>query len=139
MQEARAYLAKAKLPGGLLTRRGDAAGRAPADNAIFKATAEELDRAMQADTAANQKEPLQFPRGNGVRMVSTGHSWVAPGLRTLPQIVAAAGLDGHHIRSHTSGGGTGSANSICAKSSASTTSRRPGPCCCRPSPPGSGM
>ncbi len=115
MQEAQAYLAKAKLSPGVLSRLRGGRDQAPEDNAIFKATAEELDRAMQADTAANLKEPLQFPRGNGLRILSTGHSWVAPGLKTLPKITAAAGLDGHHVRSHTSGGAKGSANSIWRK------------------------
>jgi hypothetical protein len=42
----------------------------------------------------------------------TGHSFVAPAVRTLPLIAAAAHLDGHHQRAHTSGGSTGSANAI---------------------------
>jgi hypothetical protein len=42
----------------------------------------------------------------------TGHSFVAPAVRTLPALAAAAGFDGHHQRAHTSGGSTGSANSI---------------------------
>ena len=81
-------------------------------NQFFKATAEEMDRAMRADSATTQKEPLQFSKGNGVRLLMTGHSWVAPGRRTLLEIAAAAGFDGHHQRAHLSGGGTGSANSI---------------------------
>ncbi len=112
MQEARAYLLK------INTASDDSATkriRPIFETEIFKATAEELDRAMQADNASKQKEALQFPKGNGLRIISTGHSWVAPALRTLPQIAVAAGLHGQHIRSHTSGGGTGSANSIWRK------------------------
>jgi hypothetical protein len=82
---------------------------------IFKATAEQLDAAMQAETAANKSQPLSFEKGNGIRMVSTGHSWVGPAMRTLPEIAQAAGYDGHQLRFHTSGGGTGSANSIWRK------------------------
>ncbi|MDB6139681.1 MAG: signal peptide protein [Verrucomicrobiaceae bacterium] len=78
----------------------------------FLATAEEMDRAMHADSAAKQSEPLQFPKGNGLRILMTGHSFVAPAVRTLPMIAAAAGFDGHHQRSHNSGGSTGSATSI---------------------------
>ena len=89
-----------------------ARGQAYPANPIFQATAEEMDRAMQAGTAATGTEPLQFPKGNGVRLLMTGHSWVAPAVRTLPLLAAAAGFDGHHQRAHTSGGGTGSANSI---------------------------
>jgi hypothetical protein len=66
--------------------------------------------------AAQQKgEPLSFPRGNGLRIVMTGHSWVGPARRSLPKIAAGAGLDGHRQRAHTGGGGTGSANSIWLK------------------------
>lgn len=78
----------------------------------FKATAAEMDRAMQADNADNSKGPLSYPKGNGLRILMTGHSWVAPGRITLPLIAAAAGYDGHHQRSHTSGGASGSANAI---------------------------
>ena len=78
---------------------------------FFQPTAADLDRAMHPETAA-RKEPLSFPKGNGVRLLMTGHSWVAPGHRTLSAIAAAAGFDGHHQRAHLSGGSTGSANSI---------------------------
>src|SRR6185295_2417571 len=47
-----------------------------------------------------------------LRVLMTGHSLVAPARVTLPEIARAAGLDGHHQRAHTSGGSTGSANSI---------------------------
>jgi hypothetical protein len=71
-----------------------------------------MDRAMHADSTLAQKEPLQFPKGNGVRMLMTGHSFVAPATRTLPALAAAAGFAGHRQRFHTSGGSTGSANAI---------------------------
>jgi len=61
------------------------------------------------------KGALSYPKGKGLRILSTGHSWVAPALKTLPSIAKAAGLDGHRQRSHISGGGTGSANSIWLK------------------------
>ena len=69
-------------------------------------------RARQQGQKPAAKGPLSFPKGNGLRIVSTGHSWVGPALRTLPSIARAAGLDGHRQRAHTSGGGSGSANSI---------------------------
>ena len=81
-------------------------------NEIFKPNAEEFEREFHATTQAAQKDPLQFPKGNGVRLLMTGHSWVQPAVRTLPAIAAAGGFDGHHQRAHTSGGSTGSANSI---------------------------
>src|SRR5207244_3300046 len=60
------------------------------------------------------KEPLSYPKGNGLRILMTGHSWVAPGRVSLPKIAEAAGLTGHHQRSHTSGGFSGSALAIWA-------------------------
>ncbi len=89
-----------------------AAEKAPKPtNPAFIATAAELDKAMQASNAAKQGD-LQYPKGNGLRLLMSGHSYVAPAVRTLPMITAAAGLDGHHQRSHNSGGSTGSASSI---------------------------
>lgn len=79
---------------------------------FFKPTVEELERAMGGGSSTGQKEGLQFPKGNGVRLLMTGHSWVEPGRKTLPAMAAAAGYTGHHQRAHISGGGTGSANSI---------------------------
>ena len=57
---------------------------------------------------------LSYPQGNGLRIVVTGHSWVAPALDTIGPIAAAAGYTGHHLLSHISGGDTGSARSIWA-------------------------
>src|SRR5262249_35558472 len=84
---------------------------APA-NTFFKPSEVELEKALHGDPGAANKAPLQFPKGNGVRLLMTGHSWVAPAVKTLPGIAAAGGFDGHHQRSHNSGGMTGSANSI---------------------------
>jgi hypothetical protein len=119
MQEARAYLrgmrngAGAKVGAATRPSTSPAAGDAAVMNSdAFKLTAAELDRLMQADTAKGSKEPLSFPKGNGLRILMTGHSWVAPARISLPKIAAAAGLDGHHQRTHTSGGMSGSAQSI---------------------------
>lgn len=113
MEEALTY----QRQNGLTIPGGQFAGAANKvfSSDVFQATAEELDQAMKAGNAANAREPLEFPKGNGLRIVSTGHSWVGPALRTLPEIARGAGLDGQHIRSHTGGGGTGSANSIWKK------------------------
>jgi len=72
-------------------------------------------RKARAATPTAATGPLSYPKGNGLRIVSTGHSWVAPAIKTLPAIAKAAGLDGHHQRSHLSGGATGAANSIWLK------------------------
>ncbi|MFV0446308.1 MAG: hypothetical protein ACK5Q5_22265 [Planctomycetaceae bacterium] len=82
---------------------------------IFVPTAEQLSAAMQAESPNTPKSPLQVPKGHGLRILSTGHSWVAPAVKTLPFIARAAGYTDQQIRSHTSGGGTGSANSIWRK------------------------
>lgn len=58
--------------------------------------------------------PLSYPKGNGLRILSTGHSWVAPALGTLNPIATAAGYTGHHLLSHTAGSEKGSARSIWA-------------------------
>ncbi|MHC4088109.1 MAG: hypothetical protein ACYSWZ_08935 [Planctomycetota bacterium] len=61
---------------------------------------------------AIKEGPLSYSKGSGIRMVSTGHSWVDPALRTLPRIAKAAGLYGHRQRKHIRGGGKGKANAI---------------------------
>src|SRR5690349_17006529 len=70
-------------------------------NPVFKKVAGEMDAAMQADNTAAQKAPLSFPQGEGLRVLMTGHSWVAPGRITLPEIAHAAGYKDHVQREHT--------------------------------------
>ena len=60
------------------------------------------------------EKALSYPKGNGLRMVSTGHSWVAPAMKTIGPIALAGGFGGHHQCFHYSGGGKGSARSIWA-------------------------
>ncbi len=64
--------------------------------------------------AFSAEKALSYPKGNGLRMLSTGHSWVAPAMKTISPIALAGGFDGHHLLSHLSGGGKGSARSIWA-------------------------
>ncbi len=120
MEEARAYLR---------TRRGDAQGNdrdrgeratsgdagPPITEEMRKADAELAEKLAAAGSESIGKDPLSFPKGNGLRVVSTGHSWVGPAMRTFPEIAAAAGLGGHRHRRHLGGGGSGSANSIWRK------------------------
>ncbi|MGB0580924.1 MAG: EF-hand domain-containing protein [Limisphaerales bacterium] len=79
---------------------------------IFKPSADELKQAFEGNKG---KGALKSPKGNGLRILITGHSWVAPANKTLPAIAAAAGLDGHRQRAHISGGATGAANAIWLK------------------------
>lgn len=78
----------------------------------FKRVADEMDKAAQARNEVERLGPLAPPKGNGLRVLMTGHSWVGPGRITFPQIAKAAGYPDTVLRAHISGGGTGSANSI---------------------------
>ena len=49
------------------------------------------------------------PRDGSLRIVGTGHSFMAPGYKTFPAIAAAAGLKQPPLLTHTGGGMTGSA------------------------------
>ena len=98
----------------LQKRRGG--GRQPITT-IFQPSNEELAAAIAlGEKMSNGKgQPLQFEKGNGLRVLMTGHSWVAPGKKTLPGIAAAGGFDGHRQRDHSGGGATGAANAIWLK------------------------
>ena len=69
---------------------------------------------LAAGSAVSGEEALSYPKGNGLRILSMGHSWVAPAMKTLSPIAVAAGFDGHHLRTNLGGGGTGSARTIWA-------------------------
>lgn len=86
----------------------------PVFDTVFEPTMEQLDEAI-ATGKQQSRTPLDFEKGNGLRILMTGHSWVAPANRTLPGIARAAGLDGHRQRVHLSGGATGAANAIWLK------------------------
>ncbi len=58
------------------------------------------------DIRAMARGTLGYPKGSGLRIVGTGHSWMAPGYRTLPKIAKAAGVE-QYLRTHYSGGETG--------------------------------
>jgi hypothetical protein len=101
----------------ILTEKEEKAGKVnenPVENTgARKKTDAELAEEMAGKTAeALKRGPLSYPKGNGIRMVSTGHSWVNPALGTLPAIAKAAGLDGHRQRKHIRGGGSGAARPI---------------------------
>ena len=56
----------------------------------------------------SNKEPLGYPKGSGLRIVGTGHSWMRPGYGTLRHIARAAGLE-QRMRLNTRGGEAGGA------------------------------
>lgn len=68
-----------------------------------------------ASPAFSAEKALSYPKGNGLRMLSTGHSWVKPAMKTIGPIASAAGFDEQHLRFHYSGGPKGSARSIWAE------------------------
>ena len=108
------------LDGAIITDRGDfkvvgarevieepSAG--PIDDDEVKKVGAEMEKKTPAILRSFEGEPLQYPKGNGLRILMTGHSWVAPALKALPDIVEAAGYGDQHIRFHMGGGGKGSA------------------------------
>jgi hypothetical protein len=104
MDEARAYLRKRRQQGNKGPRMD-----------VHAPSPDEIKTVIEAGRTSNSDGPLKYEKGDGLRVVMTGHSWVAPGRKTLPLIAEAAGRDGHRQRSHTSGGATGAANAIWLK------------------------
>ena len=104
MDEARAFMRKR-------TQQGAKAPRLD----VHSPSEDEIKAVIEAGRQSNGDGPLQFEKGDGVRVVMTGHSWVAPGRKTLPEIAEAAGFENHHQRWHMSGGPTGAANAIWLK------------------------
>ncbi len=51
---------------------------------------------------------LSYPKGSGLRIVATGHSWMRPGFGTLPEIAKAAGIE-QRLRVNYRGGERGAA------------------------------
>lgn len=98
-----------------LQSRRDGNGRGAQRLKVFRPTTEDFEQVIALGNVAEREGALEYQKGNGLRVVMTGHSWVAPGRKTLPIIAAAAGWEGHRQRAHISGGGTGAANSIWLK------------------------
>ena len=79
------------------------------DSAVCYQTPEEI-QAIYCKAFPNDRQPvMQVPRPDkALRIVGTGHSFMAPGYRTFPVICRAAGFE-QPLRTHTGGGMTGSA------------------------------
>jgi hypothetical protein len=72
---------------------------------------------------------LGFPKGNGLRIVATGHSWMRPGFGTLPHIARAAGLE-QRLRVNSRGGEAGAARMMWELENGILSSRdKPNPVC----------
>ncbi len=92
----------------LRKRRG---GNREQNPTLFVPSEAEMNAAIASGKA------LTFPKSDAgsLRVAMTGHSWVAPGIATLPPLAEAAGYAGHRQVTHTGGGGTGAANAIWLK------------------------
>jgi hypothetical protein len=80
------------------------------DHAICYRSPKEI-KAIYAKTIGNNKKPITShpkPTNGALRIVGTGHSFMAPGYKTFPIICRAAGFD-QPLLTHTGGGITGSA------------------------------
>lgn len=67
--------------------------------------------ALYARSAGQRRAIIKYdePSDGSLRIVGTGHSFMAPGYQTLPVIAEAAGLKQPPLLTHTGGGMTGSA------------------------------
>lgn len=80
------------------------------EHAVCYRSAQEIASLYQS--VAGRKQQLASydkPNDGSLRIVATGHSFMAPGFRTFPLIAKAAGLSQPPLCTHTGGGITGSA------------------------------
>ncbi|MFT5125105.1 MAG: hypothetical protein ACI97B_003749 [Verrucomicrobiales bacterium] len=115
-QEAIAYRQKvqgaerrtrAGVPTAFKVDPGWDASRFP-DHAVCYKTPEEIQAVNVKVHGAKALLQVAKPSGEGLRIVGTGHSFMAPGYRTFPKICEAAGIE-QTLLTHTGGGITGSA------------------------------
>jgi hypothetical protein len=78
------------------------------DHATAYQTPDEI-RAIYAEQVGERRAVVSFPKptDGALRIVGTGHSFMAPGYKTFPLIAKAAGLE-QPLYTHTGGGITGS-------------------------------
>ncbi len=78
------------------------------DNAVCYMTPPEIQAIYREVFPKNPQPVFQVPKPEkAMRIVGTGHSFMAPGYRTFPVICRAAGFE-QPLRTHTGGGMTGS-------------------------------
>lgn len=80
------------------------------DDAVCYKTPEEIKRVYAKVMGQPSKAVTSYerPKDGSLRIVGTGHSFMAPGYKTFPRIVRAAGLQQPPLLTHTGGGMTGS-------------------------------
>lgn len=117
VQEADAF--RKKMQGGSARRGakttfkvapGWKADRFP-DHAMSYRTPEEIVAVYSAMIRGSQRAVTSYPKpaDGSLRIVGTGHSFMAPGYQTFPLIAHASGLEPPPLVTHTGGGMTGSA------------------------------
>lgn len=78
-------------------------------SAVCYLTPQEIQAAYHEAFPKDRQPVFSVPRlAKAMRIVGTGHSFMAPGYRTFPEICRAAGFE-QPLRTHTGGGMTGSA------------------------------
>jgi len=85
-------------------------------------------RAMLRNKRKRKRDRLNFPKGSGLRIVATGHSWMRPGFGTLPKIAEAAGLQ-QQLRVNSRGGELGGARMMWEFENGILSSRKANPVC----------
>lgn len=80
------------------------------EHAVCYRSPKEIEQ-LYAQVARGQRTVTRYekPKDGSLRIVGTGHSFMAPGFKTFPIITKAAGLRQPPLLTHTGGGMTGSA------------------------------
>ena len=78
------------------------------ENAVSLKSPEEIKEIFAGLTNGPAVTSYPRPKDGSLRIIGTGHSFMAPGYKTLPQITQAAGLRQPPLLTHTGGGVTGS-------------------------------
>ena len=80
------------------------------EHAVSYRTPEEIVAIYKEKVGGNQRAVTSYekPTDGSLRIVGTGHSFMAPGFQTFPLIARAAGLEPPPLFTHTGGGMTGS-------------------------------
>ncbi len=85
------------------------------DDAVCYQTPAKMASIYRQTSGGRKLASYPKPTDGALRIVGTGHSFMAPGYQTMPKIVAAAGLKQPRPVTHTGGGMTGSARYIWEK------------------------
>jgi hypothetical protein len=115
VEEAKAFMAARKRgrnaqgpPSEFAVNPGWNKARFP-DSAVCYLTPQEIQAIYREAFPKDRQPAFSVPKpAKAMRIVGTGHSFMAPGYRTFPVICQAAGFE-QPLRTHTGGGMTGSA------------------------------